>query len=351
MRKRGIDPTARMSAEMQATADKLDIFNYVKPAEDPLHMYTGNPLACGTALFDLRLMVEECGIEFHNHHLSAWSAAHLYSILHVTTLLDVHWPEMDDFIKVNFYELFCSQVPQNCKLANSRLAMKLGVSPTAFALNARKNTQQPDVMRTIKTRKTEPEKLPHNRTLELFKEEYKDDRRIDRAFYLLETNMKQSADPADAQSSARTTTSHQNKQKRNDAHLTPLEFLRQIRTHMPQVIEDTSIDYITLTQNCYQILRRTKAEIARRCSVQYQTKFSESSNEPFLAIMALGILREAGDNETFHDALAKGKDKERFPGAKQLEITAEAFKEFLLENGLGRRAIGTDGRVYRTLQI
>ena len=339
MRKRGIDPNSRMPPEMQATADRLDIFNYIKPAEDPLHMYTNNPLACGTALFDLRLMVEECGIELHNHHLSACWTAHLYSILHTTGLLDVHWPEMDNFIRVHFTELFGSQVPQNCKLANSRLAMKLGVSPTAFALNARQGTQ-PNLLKVLKTRKTEPEKLSHNKTLKLFEKEYKDDK-IARAFSLLESTMQQS-------SPATTPLKHKSK---HDSHLTPLEFLRQVRSHMSQVITDTSIDYITLTQQCYKILRRTKAEIQRRTGVETQTKFGENSNEPFLVLMVLEILREAGDNETMHDLVAKGKDKERFPGAPQLEVTAEVFKAFLLENGLATQAIGTDERRYRTLQV
>lgn len=239
---------------------------------------------------------------------------------------------MDAFIKVHFKELFGSQVPANSLLANSRLAIKLGVSPTAFALNARKGGHQPDVLKTLKTRKTQPEKLSHNKTLELYKKEYKDDSKLARAFHLLESTMKQSA-LADAPSVTRTT---KQKSLRQDAHLTPLEFLRQVRTHMPRVISDTSIDYITLTQQCYKILRTTKSEIKRRCSVEYQTKFSESSNEPFLVLMALGILKEAGDNETIHGLTAKGKDRERFPGAEQLEITAEVFKGFLLENGLAR---------------
>lgn len=88
LRERGLDVHDNMSADEKESYEKLNIRNLIEPAPDPLNIYSNNPLTCGTILFDLKLLTEEAGMTFTNHHQSIMCMAYLYNALLQTKLLD-----------------------------------------------------------------------------------------------------------------------------------------------------------------------------------------------------------------------------------------------------------------------
>ncbi|KAK4547202.1 hypothetical protein LTR36_001423 [Oleoguttula mirabilis] len=200
--------------------------------------------------------------------------------------------------------LFGSALPKTCKEANALLALKIGFSAQIFARNHRQTTRQ-SVMRSKDAWRKQPWKLPHNGTLEVFRKDYRDDN-IERAFYQLESKM---LAPVRSSGVSRGSSAATKPADSRFLQLTPMQFLKQTREHMPGVLEQSSIDYITLTRTCCAILRLVRDVIAEELDIKHYTKDGSDSNEPGFLIMSLIILREASDFEIAQGELLTGKER------------------------------------------
>ena len=84
-----------------------------------------------------------------------------------------------------------------------------------------------------------------------------------------------------------------------------------------------TIDYITLTKMCNELLRGIRAALQRKLNVRYHSEQRPGdSNDHGLAFMAGVILH---DNSNAARSAGKG---ETFGGGLQLQVALETFEEF-----------------------
>ena len=301
--------------------ERLNVFEPHWPASELDYTYSHNPLKCGTVLFDLKLLLEEAAIKLDNHHQSILPMAYLYNACLQMGLLDVQFPELDQMINVRTKWLFGSTMPIGCSDAAKRLAIKHGLSPTIFAKNARPRRNQ---LTNLNSKMMDAHLLKMSPSGTLFRSVHRNES-TSKAFAQLETAMQKSfKDNSTMDDDYDWTMS-------SLLHLTPLQFLGQIRHHIPQMQADMeTIDYINLTRKCNDILIDVRDEIERTLRIQYPGKNPENGGRHFIP-NAIGILMESGNVETMQDNLLRAKEERVMKSGPQLRIVAEVIAKFLRE--------------------
>lgn len=106
----------------------------------------------------------------------------------------------------------------------------------------------------------------------------------------------------------------------------PLKFIRQLETHIPQLLADMHIDYFKVSTKCYSMLRQTYTALMR--SPDYNADNLKGGSNPDregLVDMVIDILKQNADEAK------KVKPGEIFRCGVALEIAAQVFEETCIE--------------------
>jgi hypothetical protein len=276
----------------------------IRPNKDPNFATNRNPLYCGTIILNLAALTEEAGVALANHHLSIFATAHVYNALRQMGLTQMRWPDMDKIIENHIGPIFAGSIPPTPEAMQSRIFYRLGgVS----------NSKLYD--------KKQPWKIHSSPATHTLMQIFESKEPIEKIIHQLEEqihNNEQSlvaCPKSNSQvSQKRTTTRRQ---------LTPLQFISKLGKYIPTVIPDMTIDYITLTKTCNELLTGIRVALQLKLNVRYDSKQTPGdSNDHGLAFMVAAILH---DNSNAAKSTRKG---ETFGGGPQLRVVLEMFEEF-----------------------
>lgn len=310
LRAKGRDVETNPPQYILDNAKKIGI-RPIEPAVDDSFIYTQNPLYCGTLSFNLAANMEEAGITLSNHHLVIFAVSHIYNALQQTGILNAQWPDMDRIIKLHIKPLFNGQLPTTPKDFHTRFCLRLGFSPRNFAPNQRAPRS---IIRTPGNR--DGPKIAGTPTSNIFREYFDGKAEMKDCLYRLEA-----LEPAESR-----------KKWAARRHLTPLEFLVQMRDLLPRTLPDMRIDYISMTRTCNMLLKRIRSRIHEKLDILHKLTDHEDSNNPGFIIMLLAILGEASKVRFWKDELTKGRVS--LPEGPQLEICGEIMQAFLEETAV-----------------
>lgn len=314
LRAKGRDVETNPPQYILDNAKKIGI-RQIEPAIEDSFIYTQNPLYCGTLAFNLAVNMEEAGITLSNHHLVIFAVSHLYNALQQTGILNAQWPDMDRIIKLHIKPLFNGQLPTTPKDFHTRLCLRLGFSMKNFARNQRTSRS---IIRTAGNR--DGPKIAGTPTSTIFREYFDGKAAMKDCLYRLEALI-QASEPAESR-----------KKWAAKRHLTPLEFLTQVRGWLPRTLPDMQIDYITMTRTCNMLLKRIRSGINEKLEIVHELTNHEDSNNPGFIIMLLAILNEASEIQFVKEEVIRSRL--RLPEGPQLEVCGEVMQAFLEEKGI-----------------
>lgn len=314
LRAKGRDVEMNPPQHILDNAKKIGI-RQIEPAIDESFIYTQNPLYCGTLAFNLATNMEEAGITLSNHHLVIFAVSHIYNALQQTGILKAQWPDMDRIIKLHIKPLFNGQLPTTPKDFHTRFCLRLGFSTRNFARNQR--TSQ-SILRTAGNR--DGPKIAGTATSNIFREYFNGKAAMKDCLNRLEALI-QASEPTESR-----------KKWAARRHLTPLEFLTQVRDWLPRTLPDMQTDYISMTRTCNMLLKRIRDRIHEKLDVLHKLIDHEDSNNPGFLIMLLAILTEASEVGFLKDELIRSRLS--LPEGPQLEICGEVMQAFFEETGI-----------------
>ena len=303
----------------------------IEPAQESNYIFTHNPVSCGMLAFNLKVDMEEAGITLANHHLTIFAFSHLYNALRQLNRVTETWTEIDEVIRLHAGVLFCGQLPTTPKEFDSRFALRLGLSATAFARNPRAASSNFHLRNQIGPR------LTASSTSTIFRQYFdqKGAQPLEKYLYQFEKLTHQAStenQPNPKKSKASSST------PRN--YLTPLQILTQMSDWLSTHLTDMNIDCITLTRTCNTILRRVRERVNDALGTEYHSVRHEDSNEPINLTMVFFMLREASELHSMIENIcgsdaAAAQQSVHLAGSPQLEIAGEVVQAFLREQNRG----------------
>ncbi|KAI1409954.1 hypothetical protein F5Y13DRAFT_202579 [Hypoxylon sp. FL1857] len=182
-----------------------------------------NPLHLGGLAFKLATLYENAGVEIATFYSSISACAHIYNALRQLTKMNLKWPVMERIIQLQIKPIFAGEVPTTRKDIMNRLTLRLK-APNRSKLQS---TPWSEELRGL-----------------LGSEDA-----ARRALLLIEQKM----EPTESkpQSNRRTSKKASSTQKRRT---TPDSLLSSLREHVPQMVDDMSIDYVRLSKRCNHLL-------------------------------------------------------------------------------------------------
>jgi len=302
----------------EANAKKMDL-KPIKPAKEPTFLYTHNPLYCGTLTFNIAIDIELAGLALANHQLTIFAIAHLYNACQQTKIIESKWPEMERLIQMHIGQLFAGQLPTKLSECHTRLSVRLGAKASDFAPNRRANQKSQQL--SGKGMKHTP-KLAISDSSQILSDYSGDKEPAEKSLYRIEAAIQEyrslQIGPA-----KRVTT----------RQLTPLQFLTHVRTWLPQITEDTKIDYITLVRTCNKLLKRVRKRIHQELGYLYPKADQGWSNDHGQIFMVASIIYQAADTQSFKEQVIKSRDRSRLPEDPQLVVAGDVLQELLPKHG------------------
>lgn len=105
----------------------------VPPNDEPLFIFTHNPLYCGTRAFQTLIHMEHAGLTLASHHHTILSIANLSNALRKLNKLNLPWEDLDRAIELQMGPLFRSTLPSTPEDIQTNLMLRLGWSATTWA--------------------------------------------------------------------------------------------------------------------------------------------------------------------------------------------------------------------------
>ena len=99
------------------------------PSSDHDLFWIGNPLPCGTMMFNSALMLEQAGVALANYHLSILRTSYRYAALKHSDLLRGQLPELEKLINIHPSPMFFGSLPVSPTSMYNAFVMRLGVNP------------------------------------------------------------------------------------------------------------------------------------------------------------------------------------------------------------------------------
>lgn len=106
---------------------------FIRPNDEPLFIFTHNPLYCGTRAFQILVHMEHAGMTLASHHHTILSIAHHANALRKLDKLELRWEDLDRVIKLQMGPLFGSTLPSTPQQIQTNLMLRLGYSSRTWA--------------------------------------------------------------------------------------------------------------------------------------------------------------------------------------------------------------------------
>lgn len=284
----------------QIGADKM-----VSPSRDPAFLLTANPMQAGTLLLDVATTVEQTGIALANHRLSIFAVAHLYSALLNLGLLDTHWPQIDQVIKLHQSAVFANDVPKSAGDMVSRLSYRIGASSARNwqRFTQKKAWQLRTTAATYSVRQFFDSKEP---------------------LPLLISALMMQAEVHAGQSGCSSSSARRSKKP----VLTPRHALQELSRYIEAVLPDIELDYVTLTKTCNKFFQELRLRLRIELEIEYPIGEGTNQGTPMLV---LGILKEARNASSVQAKRKKNEGETRDPwgNAPQLMLARDMMKKLL----------------------
>ena len=261
----------------EENARKLNI-KMIQPSKDLKFLFTSNPIYCGLVSFSLLMDFEEAGIRLCNWHKSIWPTAHLYNASRRMSSISRRWPEMEELIDLHMDALFAGYLPLSAYEFFVRFALALGLSASNFSRNPRNRTSNEKIRFRQGANGT---KLKVTEMSSIFRQYFMKKSSLETCLVKLDFLIR---DPGPKAS-----------RKERDASrrpLTNLQFLAMLETNLPRVAQRLQFDYITLTKQCAQLLKRVREQIQLQFQIVYPRIPTEDSADQTLTWVVMQTLEE-----------------------------------------------------------
>jgi hypothetical protein len=202
----------------------MAIAHMIQPAAEEDFALSHNPLYSGSAILMLLMECSTAGLDLANHHLSIFAVAHLYNAVRQLKLLEQPWPIMDRIIELHKRAIFADVVPSTLEYIKARMKYRVG-----HGKDRRSKTQPQYFMQIPKL----------SETLSLLLDS--DDTDQARALLEMERHMNDTARHGGVSSG----TPDLGQTAKGQTNL---------RRTVGGALEDISIDYATLTNQCHWLL-------------------------------------------------------------------------------------------------
>lgn len=102
--------------------------------------------------------------------------------------------------------------------------------------------------------------------------------------------------------------------------------MTHLETHLPVVIKDMQVNYITLTKTCNNLIKFIKSLLESQLGITFPVMREEGdSNDHGVVYVVLHIL---DDNKKICDIHGRMKDRTPFEGGFELQRARDAFEKF-----------------------
>lgn len=103
------------------------------PLDRPYHVLSQHPLLCGTLLLNIRLRLQDAGVQMVNGWGSIICGAHMYNAARKKGYHPIAWPDMGAFIAIHSPELiFVGKAPSSSDEYSKHFCLAAGVSVAAL---------------------------------------------------------------------------------------------------------------------------------------------------------------------------------------------------------------------------
>ncbi|KAL8643545.1 MAG: hypothetical protein Q9226_008294 [Calogaya cf. arnoldii] len=318
----------------EENAKKMNLKSIQAP-KDPNYLWTTNPIYCGIVSFRMLTDFEAAGISLSNWHNSIWPTAHLYNALQQLCGISRSWPEMDKLIDLHMAALFADHIPLSAHEFFVRFALALGLPMSSIT----RNTSHRSNNASQRFRQgANGIKLKTTEVSSVFRQYFEKKSSLEVCLLKLDKLMR---DPGPRAS-----------KKEKDAWkrpITNLQFLAMLEANLPRITRRLRFDYITLTKQCVNLLKKIRQMIMLHHGVVYPRIPTEDSADQTLTWVVMCILEENNDltsNQmgtqglTISPQLSVAKDEiEKFLGTYRPQDLISNF------NSLPRPAMTLSGRV------
>lgn len=255
--------------------------------------------------------MSKAGLSYANYNGFAFIAAHLYNAVRQLGLLTKVWPEMEEYIRMHVGTLFFGKLTTNPKDFANHYSYKMGLLPSsvrALIQSDRFNSQ-------FRPGWKDGPQLPPDPIISILQDVYDDTANSNMLQFLskLQTVFQQSSAPQKPKSKA----------ARQQPQLSPLEFLRLLRTSLPSTIQDLQYDYFSWTRTCKDLLKRLRSTLVCDLGIDYGELVGQE------------VGHGPGGTGYFliaFEILASGEMAEKYkelPEAQLLQVVAKRFEKYI----------------------
>jgi hypothetical protein len=220
---------------------------------------------------------ETAGLLLSNYHTVTTLVAHLYVESQRAGFLGAKWLEMDQMIQMHLDIMFAGRLPLSASEAYIRFTKLMGLSTSKRPNSHQRGLpyKEPQYACTAASSAIRPF-LDHAAPFHT-------------SLIQLEILVQRH----------REAIHHESKHKRRHARrkLTPLQFLKEMEDFLPQEIAKIRFDYITLTKNCYMLMKKFREGIKRELGIEHSLySMKEDSIQPYYPMMVMNILKDGKED-------------------------------------------------------
>ncbi|RDI78406.1 hypothetical protein Vi05172_g11604 [Venturia inaequalis] len=210
----------------------------ILPDENDHHFYTNhNPFQVGTLILNLQTLEDEMGTTIANENHVLFGTCHLYNALKQLKLTDLEWPELETIMRLHSHPLFANEIPKTPEAMAKRAYFRNGSGVSEAAFNKKMSMT-----------------FPSSTTTQILRPFFEGDP-LGRSMYLLEEKVRE-AEQRKGASALETCGGTMGHRKRViSSEPTPLQYIARLEEHVPALMAEVQIDYISTTILCYKILR------------------------------------------------------------------------------------------------
>ncbi|KAI1371236.1 hypothetical protein F4677DRAFT_450655 [Hypoxylon crocopeplum] len=236
----------RLHPDNKTNPDQTRI-EFIKPSPAEDFVIAHNPLYSGSVMLKLLLEYHEAGLSLTNPHLSIFAVAHLYNALRQLKMIDRQWPLMERITKLHKRALFADAVPVATKDIAGRFSYRLGTFTKQKLLQEDERYKFHEPTLTTILRSLLDTQLSTSRVL-----------------WQIEQHTKQ----VDDKQQPSTSTKVPKAVRCHTQQVTPKGFIGNVQNMVSQIIDDASIDYISLTRRCIRLLE----DLRRMWNIELEAK-------------------------------------------------------------------------------
>lgn len=222
----------------------------IRPAEDTEFVFCKSPTLMGSNLLRILVEYQAVGLSTASSTMYVLVVAHLYNALRQLNMFDREWIQMDRVIELHKGTLFAGVIPTEVGEIADRISLRLNISE--------KYAQQ----RWLKDEKWMLREPASTRILRILL-----DNQLSTDEVLWQTEQSLNSNPR-PNSNTSSSGPHRNNRK-----MTPEVLIGGLQDAIPRALEDASIDYIRLSEECTKIAKQVAKHVPKEWNMDESDKF------------------------------------------------------------------------------